>query len=188
MGDTFFISDTHFAHSNLISAEKYGYSMRPEFSCIEEMDECMVSNWNRVVTNKKDIVYHIGDITMNKRYLPILERLNGTKILIMGNHDTFGYAKYQTYFYGVYHLRSLPGEKILMTHIPVHEQSIKSGWVNVHGHIHDHVISVDGIMRTQAELKRCGGDKHPSYFNVCVEQINYTPISIDVIRAVVSKL
>ena len=187
MGETFFISDTHFSHNNLLSAEKYGYSMRPEFSCIEEMDEGMVHNWNNIVTSK-DTVYHLGDITMNKRYLPILDRMNGIKILIMGNHDTFGYAKYEKYFHDVYHLRSLPGEKILMTHIPVHEQSIKSGWVNVHGHIHDQIISADGVMRTRDGLKRVGGNKHPSYFNVCVEQINYTPISIDVIREAVSKL
>lgn len=187
MSETFFISDTHFSHNNLISAEKYGYSMRPEFSCIEEMDECMVANWNRVVTNK-DIVYHLGDITMNKRYLGFLDRLQGIKYLVMGNHDTFGYARYQMHFANVYHLRPLPGEKILMTHIPVHEQSIKAEWVNVHGHIHDQVICKDGVMRTKASMNEVGGEKHPRYSNVCVEQINYTPISIDVIREAVSKL
>jgi calcineurin-like phosphoesterase family protein len=55
--NTFFTSDLHFGHSNVIN-----YSNRP-FSSVEEMDQILVSNWNDVVTNK-DRVIIAGDLAM----------------------------------------------------------------------------------------------------------------------------
>lgn len=73
----------HFGHANIIK-----YCQRP-FASTDEMDQTIIDNWNSVV-GVDDLVYIIGDITMSfskKRMKAIFDQLNGTKILIKGNHD-----------------------------------------------------------------------------------------------------
>lgn len=79
----FFTSDTHFGHKFILTAGEG----RP-FTTIEEHDEALVNNWNSVV-GPNDTVVHLGDVVMGTRTenLQIIKRLNGTKILIPGNHD-----------------------------------------------------------------------------------------------------
>ncbi len=50
-----------------------------------------------------------------------------------------------------------------MTHIPIHEASKSRFAANIHGHLHTNVIN------------------DPWYINVSVEQIDFTPISWDVL-------
>jgi calcineurin-like phosphoesterase family protein len=77
----FFTSDTHFGHQNILK-----YCLRP-YSSIEEMQEALITNWNSRVSND-DTVYHLGDFSFHERYVEsIVPRLNGTKILLLGNHD-----------------------------------------------------------------------------------------------------
>ena len=76
-----FSSDHHFYHSNVIR-----YCSRP-YRSIEEMNADLVQKWNEVVM-PEDTVYYLGDFALAHRavevYTPLL---NGTKHLIMGNHD-----------------------------------------------------------------------------------------------------
>lgn len=82
MTKTFFTSDTHFGHRNIIQ-----YCNRP-FATVEEMDEEMIRRWNEVV-GQDDVVYHLGDFAMGKNSAPkTLERLNGRKHFVWGNHDS----------------------------------------------------------------------------------------------------
>ena len=80
---TWFTSDTHFNHTNIIK-----YCDRP-FSDVNEMNEKIIRNWNeRVVPD--DRVFHLGDFGLFKRDKEprsILNRLNGNIYLIRGNHD-----------------------------------------------------------------------------------------------------
>jgi len=83
MSNTYFTSDTHFFHFNIIS-----YSKRP-FKDVEEMNEKMIEIWNSIV-GQDDVIYHLGDFCMGikeENTPKILKRLNGYKILIRGNHD-----------------------------------------------------------------------------------------------------
>ena len=75
---TFFISDPHFHHKNM--------AIKRGFSCEEEMNELIVDNWNKNIS-KRDLVYILGDITMEKNNYSILSRLKGEKTVILGNHD-----------------------------------------------------------------------------------------------------
>lgn len=83
---TWFTSDLHLGHANIIK-----YSKRP-FSSVEEMDQMLISNWNSVV-GEKDSVYIVGDFAFYKdqqKTLDTLQRLNGVeKHLIFGNHDRY---------------------------------------------------------------------------------------------------
>jgi calcineurin-like phosphoesterase family protein len=78
---TFFTSDTHFGHENIIK-----YCKRP-FANAKEMDKVLVQNWNKVV-GPDDLVYHLGDFAVGGGPAgPYLDQLNGKIILIHGNHD-----------------------------------------------------------------------------------------------------
>jgi calcineurin-like phosphoesterase family protein len=181
--DTFVISDTHFSHENILTfLRDNGEKVRPGFSCFEEMDEYIVNKWNSVV-KPYDKVYHLGDVVMKKRYIDVVKRLNGKKRLIMGNHDIFGFQFYSDYFDEVYAMRILPKEGVMMTHIPLHLNSIKRGFINLHGHIHERIIGQD----TQMVLGPIH-EQHPFYFNACVEHHDYTPVAMDVITAKIKNL
>ena len=101
----------------------------------------------------------------------------------MGNHDIFGFKFYVDYFEEVYAMRILPKEGLMMTHIPLHFNSIKRGFINLHGHIHERIIGQD----TRMVLGHIS-DQHPFYFNACVEHHDYTPVSMDVVVAKTQKL
>lgn len=79
---TFFTSDLHFGHSRVIE-----YCKRP-FQNVQEMDEALIRNWNAVVA-KKDLVHVVGDLSFHGplKTLEILSRLNGSIVLVKGNHD-----------------------------------------------------------------------------------------------------
>ena len=84
----YFTSDLHFWHKNAII-----YTNR-SFETVEEMNERLVENWNKLV-HPKDKVYILGDVTMVKpsRATEILSRLKGRKYLLMGSHDYFAREK-----------------------------------------------------------------------------------------------
>ena len=91
---TFFTSDTHFGHTNILR-----YSNRP-FKDVNHMNEEIIKRWNALVT-PEDTVYHLGDVALGKidDSLACVGRLNGHKILVDdGNHDrpfmSRGKAKY----------------------------------------------------------------------------------------------
>lgn len=79
---TFFTSDTHFGHANIIRL-----CNRP-FQNVEEMNEVLIENWNKVVS-KDDTVFHLGDFAFggSSVWNSIIPRLNGHINLIIGNHD-----------------------------------------------------------------------------------------------------
>lgn len=79
---TFFTSDIHFGHANIIR-----FCNRP-FADVEEMDEAIVRHWNETV-GEHDYIYILGDVSFSKaeRTKALIQRLNGIKILIYGNHD-----------------------------------------------------------------------------------------------------
>jgi len=168
MTKTWVISDTHFGHVGVTKfLRKDGSKLRP-FESVEEMDEVMVDNWNRVVGDK-DRIYHLGDVVINRRALQTLGRLKGRKVLIKGNHDIFRLEDYLPYFDDIraYVVKQVNGKRVIMSHIPIHEQSLERFEYNIHGHLHSNVI-----MDYDAD----GPD--PRYVNVCVEHTNYTPIEL----------
>jgi calcineurin-like phosphoesterase family protein len=80
----YYTADPHFHHTNIIK-----YCDRP-FSDAKIMNRNLIDNWNEVVTDN-DNVFVLGDFifTENPQQISrILKQLKGTKILILGNHDT----------------------------------------------------------------------------------------------------
>ena len=84
MTRVFVSSDLHLFHRNII---KYCPESRL-FTSIEEMHAKIIDNWNEAIS-PLDLVYILGDITFGKEHesAAILDKLNGLKVLILGNHD-----------------------------------------------------------------------------------------------------
>lgn len=158
---TFLIADTHFGHAGMCKfLRDDGSKLRP-WDSPEEMDEYMVEQWNKVV-GIHDKVYHLGDVVINRKSLAILSRLRGDKVLIKGNHDIFKLTDYTKYFRDIraYHIL----DKMILSHIPVHPESKGRFIANIHGHTH-----YRGLTDTW-------------YQCVCVEQTNYAPVALEVLR------
>lgn len=184
MINTWFISDTHFGHKNIIEYEK---EYRP-FSTLDEMHEVMIERWNDVV-KPKDTVYHLGDFAFGRRNIKIASRLNGRKRLIMGNHDTYPAIDYLAYFDKLY--GCVFWERCVLSHMPLHPNGLGARWIlNVHGHLHSRRVQsleietdFDLLCESPASYKE---DKN--YFNVSCEQNNLTPIHRDVIMERIKEL
>lgn len=171
MSATWLISDTHFGHKGVtVFTDKEGKKIRP-WTDVEEMDEALVDNWNKVV-KPKDRIYHLGDVVINRKALKILDRLAGRKVLVKGNHDLFKIGDYLEYFDDIRGSHIL--DNFILTHIPVHPNQI-ARWAhgNIHGHLHTNVVTLED------------GTPDKRYINVSVEQINFTPINFEEIRKTV---
>lgn len=184
MSTTFVCSDTHFPHRGIVKflREDNVTKERP-WDTIEEMDEALVKNWNSVV-RPSDTVYHLGDVVINRSALPILGRLNGTKILVKGNHDVFRAEEYLEYFKDIRGSAVL--NNLIMTHIPLHPDSIERWDGNVHGHLHSKRVMAESLEYYHGIYKSGAGSFYhekrgidPRYLCVSMEHINYTPISLE---------
>ena len=174
MSKTFLIGDTHFCHSNILKFTKEdGSLLRPGFNSIQEHDEFLINNWNSVVS-PNDKVYHVGDVGFfnTTSALEILNKLNGTKILIKGNHDNLKLSVYSQVFKDVraYHVL----DKFVLSHIPIHVDSLYRWKANIHGHLHSTNVCtmIDGVLV-----------RDKKYINVSCEQINFTPVDFEKIRS-----
>lgn len=173
MSETFFIADLHFGHKKIIEFEK---EHRP-FATIEEHNEELIKRWNEKVT-KNDSVWVLGDFCFGKQNLEIADRLNGTKRLVMGNHDMYPAADYLKYFTRVCGVVEFSG--MILSHIPVHENQLERYTHNIHGHLHSKkVYKKIFYYNKEMKMKQLEDNR---YINVSVEQINLTPISFGEIQ------
>ena len=79
---TFFTADTHLADAHILR-------MRA-FDTIALHDEALIARWNTRIAPEDD-VWHVGDVfggIGRDRCASLFSRLNGTKRLIIGNHDS----------------------------------------------------------------------------------------------------
>lgn len=163
MKEIFLTADLHLGHEKTacVFTKEDGSKLRP-FDSAEHQDEVLVQNWNAVV-KPTDKVYVLGDVAMKAKDLKTILRLNGDKVLVLGNHDNFGAKELLKYFRDVraYHVM----DKILFSHIPVHTDSIGRFRANIHGHLHEKLVQLP-----------CG-KPDPRYFCVSVEQTGFTPVN-----------
>lgn len=161
-GRTWVAADHHFGHANIINFKRDdGTPLRP-FNSIEEHDETIVQRHNAIVADQ-DRVYLLGDVCISRRHRSILHRLKGRLVLVKGNHDIFKISDYLPF---VDDIRSYvvqkdgDGNKVILSHIPIHPDSVGRFGTNIHGHLHYQSV----------------GD--PRYVCVSLEHIDYAPIEI----------
>lgn len=163
MSKTFLIADTHFGHKNIINFIKSDGTKLRNFISIYDHDEYIIEKWNSVV-KPEDKVYHLGDVGFKNwtQLEYVMSRLNGTKVLIKGNHDNHKLSQYAQVFKDVRAIHVL--DKLVLSHVPLHPSCLDRWKGNIHGHVHWNSLP----------------DK--KYYNVSVERIDYTPVDFEVIR------
>lgn len=189
MSNTFFSSDHHFYHANIIN-----YSARP-FATVEEMNEKLVENWNKVV-KPGDTMYYLGDFSLAHRAVTVfVPRLNGDIHLIAGNHD---------HVHPVHYKKDDKGERMRKVY---YEAGIKSIKLEDKMHIGKHSVKLHHMPYTDdhTESERytkwrptneggwllCGHihekwklkDKQ---LNVGVDVWDYTPVAIEQIEEILN--
>jgi calcineurin-like phosphoesterase family protein len=138
---------------------RYELMGRPFFSQ-QEMIDCFVNNHNKLV-NKDDLVYILGDVCYQKtpEFLPQIEKFNGKKILVRGNHDrNILDSEFLKYFEEVIPEGEginldIEGLPCYLTHYPT---SGKKDRFNLVGHIHS-------AWKVQKNMLNVGVDVH--HFN-----------------------
>ena len=183
MSAIFLTSDSHFGHAGVCRFMRNdGVTKLRPWDDPQEMDEAMIERWNERV-RPSDKVYHLGDVVINRKSLTTLARLNGDKILIRGNHDIFRDDEYRTYFRELRAYHVMNG--MILSHIPVHPESLGRFGVNIHGHLHvNRVMKARGVDARTGEILY-STEIDPRYHCVCVEQTDFAPILFeDVIKRI----
>lgn len=148
--NTFFTSDQHYGHRNICK-----YAGRP-FTSVEEMNETLIRNHNAIVQPDDD-VWFLGDFAFMQlsHVKTILRRLNGTKRIVLGNHDKVIVNNKRELlseglFDGIYDYREITVEKqkIVLFHYGarVWNRSHHGSWLlygHSHGSLPPHGKSVD---------------------------------------------
>jgi calcineurin-like phosphoesterase family protein len=190
----FFTSDWHIGHANVIKFDK-----RP-FTDLEHMHRVLINNYNSCV-GENDICYFLGDmgLTNADTLKSVITKLNGTKVMIMGNHDKGVNSMYDCGFDVVLNSATLyiANERVTLSHCPLpglfredatgmkgaqdkenwhgeyrHKQFVvpNEGQFHLHGHIH----SPNGGRSEKILGKQ---------YDVGVPANSYRPVSISTIES-----
>jgi len=192
MKNTWFISDTHFAHANIIH-----FSNRP-FAGIEAHDETLIENWNRAVA-PSDEVYFLGDFVFKSKdgAVGIRRQLNGSQIFfIEGNHDSAARQIRGTFaWYDDVKMVEVNGQKIWLSHYAhrVWPHSHHGAW-HLYGHSHhslpDDPNSLSFDVGVDATAVRLGRPEFYGTGTIPMEGLrpeDYRPIHFDEVLELMNK-
>lgn len=184
MGQNFYISDLHLGHQNVIK-----FDARP-FTTTEEMEEVIVVNWNAVV-GKDDTTYILGDFCWSKdekEWIRILNRLNGSKVLIKGNHDLRQMsANLKSKFADIKDYKEITdnGKHVIMCHYPIllHKAAYSPDCYMLCGHVHV-TRENDFLNKWRKELQDTRSKRGDAYGNIInvgcmMPYMNYTPRTLE---------
>lgn len=165
---TWFTSDPHFFDNRIIKV------CRQQFNSVEEMNQTILHTHNALVKSD-DIVYCLGDHGVNTTFddlRTITNKLNGHKILILGNHDTFKPFEYIEMGFQSVHTSlqlELLGENTTLVHDPV-VSCIDRKRLFICGHVHNFFEELKNVI------------------NVCVEVRKYAPLPLEKIVEIKSEM
>ena len=183
--NTFFVSDSHYHHFNII--ESCGRPFKDEL----EMNEVLIENWNKVVPTD-GLVFHLGDFAWGgyNKWKEIRDRLNGNIILIKGNHDWKNLtptAEKELFDLTTQQMLIKIGERsVYLNHFPflcyggTYREPEKQVWA-LHGHVHLGQLSNGGrdlprmkyLMPTQYDVGVDMNDFRPISWQEVEDKINY---------------
>ena len=195
---TFFTSDLHLEQEKSIA-----YDKRP-FRDVDRMFEVLLNNFNSTVPTGS-ITYFLGDMGMyNKAKLrEFIMRCNGTKVLVLGNHDQGVNTMYKMGFDVVLNAAMLviANQKVTMSHCPLRGiwredvtgmKGAKPG-ENWHGEMKQYRFSIEdtGQFHLHGHIHSNNKDKGQrilgKQFDVGVVANNYRPVSISQIESWIAK-
>jgi calcineurin-like phosphoesterase family protein len=128
------------------------------------MNTALLHAWKSTVKNG-DTIINLGDVSLKlgKEYLvTVLQRLPGHKILVMGNHDRKKPVRWwlDVGFNEVYPRPVVYEGKYILSQAVV-DIFRESGFINIHGHIHNRESDISScinvsIEKTRYKLVECG--------------------------------
>ena len=184
----YYIADCHFGHKSILRFDR-----RP-FADLHQMEDVMIMLWNATV-RQEDTVYILGDFCWGKadEWLRIIRKLNGTKVLIEGNHDLSIYpdelknqlAEITPFKEIVDNGKDNSNRKVLMSHYPMpfYKHSNNQKYFMLCGHVHN-TAENEHLEKLIKELRKDTG----GFFQSCGQIYNvgcmmpwmqYTPRSLD---------
>lgn len=172
MSRTWLYADPHFGHEAICSFTRDdGTKLRP-FATAAEMDKELIYRYITTV-KREDKVYFLGDVAMKPAALDVLGALPGDKVLVKGNHDQAKISRYLQYFRDVRAYWQLG--RCLLSHIPVHPQSVGRWVANIHGHLHYREV----MTRSDQPGRQLLEVPDSRYLCVSVEHTDYAPILLE---------
>lgn len=138
-GKVFLGADYHFSHKSIL---RFCPDSRP-FKDVDEMNEAIVDRHNSMVS-PEDTTYMLGDIAFCSATIAagFLNRMNGKKILITGNHDkgNLKQNKFRDVFEEIHEyleIRLPCNTKVCMFHFPIYSWNESHyGGIHFFGHLH----------------------------------------------------
>lgn len=156
----FVTSDIHFGHKNIMS---FCPVTRARFkNNVDMMNQMIVQEWNDLIS-PEDHTYILGDVAFcnAESAAALLNRCNGTKTLIKGNHDA-KLVKQKVFtdcFVEIHDYLSIThnGNKVVMFHYPIAEwDQMHRGAVHLHGHLHGGKSGLEGSRALDAGMDATG--------------------------------
>ncbi len=183
-----FTSDQHFGHSKVIE-----YCNRP-FKDLAQMHHTLIRRWNSVV-KPQDTVYVLGDFAFLPiaDLKPILDQLNGTKILILGNHDKHSKGQYLRVGFSLVldqAILRLGKKRVKLSHYPYQ----KTFWQKLFNRSRYEDRYLELRPAREANMWLLHGHVHNTWkikesdrmINVGVDQWNFAPISEQKIEEIIN--
>lgn len=180
MGKTFFTSDLHFGHKNILA-----YDNRA-FPSVEAHDEALIERWNSAV-GVDDDVWILGDISWHPpmKTIEIFNRLNGTKHLCIGNHDKKLLRNHdvRSLFCEIVDYKEIQLDNsfgLILCHYPIPCYNHHfNGWVHLYGHVHNS-FEWNMMKQLQYEMQELY-EKQCRMYNVgcMMTYMDYTPRTLD---------
>lgn len=186
-----FTSDLHFFHNNILDFHPKRKTLFG--NTVESNKENLIKLWNTRI-NKRDTVYILGDLSFGdiEQKRKLLLRLNGNKVLIIGNHDKVP-DHLRCFFNHICEIKNMKFKKsvypylhrdleVIMCHFPMltWEHKEKKS-IMIHGHCHGTVDKINteskdlrvdvGIDANLANYDFISLEKLANYFNK-IENIN----------------
>ena len=166
-----FTSDEHYYHHNMLLFRNNGAR---NFRTTDEMHKVLRQRHNEVVA-PEDVVYHLGDFAYGPgakswtQIQALLNGMNGTHHLILGNHDHIDPFKYvEAGFASVHTSLVLKDDLYGMYATLIHDPAV-AGVLKDQKFIHGHTHSL-------------GKRLNDNTYCVCVELTDYYPVPITDIR------
>ena len=186
----YYISDTHFGHSNIIKHDANNGCRK--FSSIEEHDDLIISNINKVVT-PQDNLYFLGDISWGNpdETVELLKKINCHNLFaIRGNHDrVLKDGKVKKLFQGIYDIKQIEdnGRQVILSHFPqMMWNGQHRGAIHLSGHTHntkEHYDYMEFVNELDKRIKERDGDRYKQLrtYNVgcMLPYMDYTPRTLD---------
>lgn len=190
----FFTSDWHIGHANVIK-----FDNRP-FVDLDHMHKVLVNNYNSSV-GENDICYFLGDmgLTNSGTLKSVIQQLNGTKILILGNHDKGLNSMYDAGFDAVINAVTMyiANERVTLSHCPLpglfredatgmRGAQVGENWHGEFRHL-EYIVPNEGQFHLHGHIHSPNGGRSQKIlgkqYDVGVPSNNYRPVSISQIES-----